>query len=80
MINIVKNSIDINVLNHFIFNFKLTPYYRENSYLIMNKETNDVIESEFKNGYTIYANGFTTYQGIRIAICEGLKFGEIEIK
>jgi len=80
MINIIKTSVDINSLNHMIFHFKLTPYYRENSYLIMNKETKDAIKSESRNGCGVHSNGLVTYQGIRIAICEELKFGEIEIK
>ena len=80
MINITKTSIDINDLNFLIFNFKLTPYYRDNSYLIMSKETKDAIESESKNDYEVCSNGLVTYRGIRIAICAGLKFGEIEIK
>ena len=50
------------------------------SFIVVNNDTFDLLSLENKSVVNCMPTyGYTTFMGVRVAICNALKFGEIEI-
>lgn len=75
----IRTNIDINKLRVAIRTYQNTPNFSyDNTYLIMNEGTaKDLIK---ESGIRNYKSDLMVFDGIKIAYCPALVYGEVEIK
>ena len=81
----ICSKLNIPQLNDFISNYKNTSEYSEDTFLIMNSDTMHAISYEVnmsKNKSSLFPDIslIEKYNGIKVAICSLLEYGEVIIK
>lgn len=81
----ICSKLNIPQLNDFISNYKNTSEYSEDTFLIMNSDTMYAIKYETnmsKNKSSLFPDisPIEKYNGIKVAICSLLEYGEVILK
>ena len=81
----ICSKLNISQLNDFISKYKNTSEYSEDTFLIMNSDTMHAISYEVnmsKNKSSLFPDIslIEKYNGIKVAICSLLEYGEVIIK
>ncbi len=81
----ICSKLNIPQLNDFISKYKNTPNYSEDTFIIMNSDTMHAINYEVnmsKNKSSLFPDIslIEKYNGIKVAICSLLEYGEVIIK
>jgi len=80
-INIKQDNLNIRKLDLAMNQYKFTPNYSYESYLILNEDTlKEILRIKISQGYAFCGKTPVTYNGFNIACCETLEYGEIVIK
>lgn len=88
-VNIVETKVNFNQLRMMVGSFKLSKNYSDSSFLIMSNDTLKLLESETEISCDAsllfstnkpHGKSYPVYQDIKIAVCDALKLGEIELK
>ena len=81
----ICSKLNISQLNDFISKYKNTSEYSEDTFLIVNSDTMCAIKYETnmsKNKSTLFPDisPMEKYNGIKVAVCSLLEYGEVIIK
>lgn len=88
-VNIVETKVNFNKLRMMVGSFKFSKNYSDSSFLIMSNDTLKLLESEADVGCDAsllfstnksHSKSYPVYQNIKIAVCDALELGEIELK
>lgn len=75
----IRTNLNVDKLRAVIRSYQNTPNFSyDNTYLIMNEST--AKELSKKSGNRNYKSDLSVFDGIKIAYCPTLVFGEVEIK